>query len=329
MPHWRAEGFGLTVGLGVALAVGGGVLAAWSAWRLLSGVRRRWWLLAVPWLVVSAYLALWTVGQAVAASFPAHPPLGSRTPADLGLASRNVRLQTSDGVTLAAWWVPSRNRAAVVVSHGAGSTRTAVLDEAAVLAEEGYGVLLFDARGHGESGGRGMDFGWYGELDTAAAVDFLSAQPEIEHIGLLGLSMGGESAIGAAGADPRVEAVVAEGATSRVAEDKAYLDEYGVRGRIQQGVDRVTFGLAGLLTPAPSPKPLAESVRAASATPFLLVTAGDVETERLAADHLREAAPDAVTVWTVPGAGHVQGLQTDPDAWARQVLGFLDGELGG
>jgi pimeloyl-ACP methyl ester carboxylesterase len=32
-----------------------------------------------------------------------------------------------------------------------------------VLAEHGYGVLLFDARGHGLSEGTAMDFGWYGD----------------------------------------------------------------------------------------------------------------------------------------------------------------------
>ena len=61
--------------------------------------------------------------------------------------------------------------------HGSGSTRSAVLDQAAVLAEGGYGVLLFDARGHGESGGRAMDFGWYGDADIAGALDYLAGAP--------------------------------------------------------------------------------------------------------------------------------------------------------
>lgn len=100
-------------------------------------------------MLVAGYLALWTVGEGVAASVPAHPALGSRTPADVGLRYREVTLRSADGVDLAAWWVPSRNRAAVALFHGSGSTRTAVLDQAAVLAERGYGVLLVDARGHG------------------------------------------------------------------------------------------------------------------------------------------------------------------------------------
>lgn len=57
--------------------------------------------------------------------------------------------------------------------------------------------------------------------DLGAAVDFLAAQPAMEagRIGALGFSMGGEEAIGAQGADDRTAAVVAEGATVRVAGD--------------------------------------------------------------------------------------------------------------
>jgi pimeloyl-ACP methyl ester carboxylesterase len=333
LPHLTKEGAGGIALFGIAALAAGGLVAAWCGWRILSGLRRRWWLLALPVLLITTYLALWTVGQGVAAAVPARPALGSRTPADVGLRYDDVTLATSDGVTLAAWWVPSGNGAAVVLLHGAGSTRTAVLDHAAVLARHGYGVLLLDARGHGGSEGRGMDFGWYGERDAAAAVDFLAGRPQVapERIGLVGLSMGGEEAVGAAGADARVRAVVAEGATNRVAADKGYLAAYGVRGHVQRGIDEMTYVVADVLSAAPEPRPLRESVAAAqedgTPTPMLLVAAGDVETEPLAAAYLAEAAPAAVRVWTVPGAGHTHGLRTSPGDWERRVVSFLDEAL--
>jgi pimeloyl-ACP methyl ester carboxylesterase len=218
--------------------------------------------------------------------------------------------------------------------RGAGSTRTAVLDHAAVLGSHGYGVLLLDARGHGDSGGRGMDFGWYGERDVAAALDFVTGRPGVaaDRIGLVGLSMGGEVAIGAAGTDARVRAVVAEGATNRVAADKGYLSAYGVRGDLQRGIDWATYAVADLLSPAHPPAPLRDSMVDAQAdgtpTPVLLITAGKVDTARLAAEFIDDAAPDAVEIWTVPGAGHTRGLRTDPVAWETRVLGFLDAALG-
>ncbi|MGN6574842.1 MAG: alpha/beta hydrolase [Nocardioides sp.] len=237
LPRLSKETGGPLAWLGVLAVATGGTGAALSVRQLLRGASRRWWLLVGPALVVAGYLALWTVAQGVAASYPAHSALGSRTPAAVGLRFETVTLRTTDGVGLAAWWVPSENGAAVVLLHGAGSSRTAVLDHAAVLGTHGYGVLLLDARGHGGSGGRGMDFGWYGERDIAAALDFVVGGADVDagRIGLVGLSMGGEEAIGAAGLDPRVRAVVAEGATNRVAADKGYLSAYGVRGSSSAG----------------------------------------------------------------------------------------------
>jgi len=331
VPHLRKEGAGVVGILGVLLLAVGAVAAVRAARQLLSRTRRRWWALSIPLLLVTVYVGAWTVGQGVAASLPAHPELGSRTPADLGLAYDDVTLRTVDGVDLAGWWVAPRTGAAVVVLHGAGSTRTSALDQAGVLARAGFGVLLVDARGHGESEGRGMDLGWWGERDAAAAVDFVLAQPGVDadRVGLLGLSMGGEEAIGAAGVDVRIRGVVAEGATNRVASDKGYLDAYGVRGHLQRGIDSITYAVAGLLSPAPEPVPLRSSVLRASerGTRFLLVAAGEVETERLAAERLQRAAPASVEVWTVPGSGHVQGLDTAPAEWEQRVVGFLDAAL--
>jgi pimeloyl-ACP methyl ester carboxylesterase len=331
--HAAKEGVTPTSVLGFALVAASLLVVAWSVRHLLVHQRRRWQLLTIPVLLVTAYVGTWTLGQAVAASFPPRPDLGSRTPADLDLAFQSVAFPAEDGVRLAGWYLPARNGAAVVLLHGAGSTRTAVLDHAAVLNRAGYGVLLFDARGHGRSAGHGMDFGWYGESDVVGAIDFLASRSDLTatRVGLVGMSMGGEEAIGAAGIDDRVAAVVAEGATNRVSDDKAFLDRYGVRGRLQQGIDRVTYALTELLTAAPRPRALRDSVADAATrgqpTSFLLVTAGDLADERHAADLIRSAAPGAVEVWTVPDAGHTAGLRTAPDLWEDRVVGFLDRTL--
>jgi pimeloyl-ACP methyl ester carboxylesterase len=331
--HYAAAGLTTAAVLGFVLLVVGLATAVWAAVALLRSTRRRWWALTLPLVLVGTYLALWTIGQAVAAAYPPRPELDGSTPADVGLAYRDVAFPSSDGVRLEGWYVPSRNGAAVALLHGAGSTRSAVLDQAAVLAGHGYGVLLYDARGHGSSAGRGMDLGWYGERDAAGAVDFLVDQPDVSpgRIGLVGLSMGGEQAIGAAGVDDRVAAVVAEGATNRTADDKGFLSAYGARGEVQQWVDHLTYGVVDLLTDAPTPDPLRHAVGTATGrsdpTAFLLVAAGGVETEPLAADFISGDSTD-VEVWTVPGAGHTRGLRTAPEDWERRVIGFLDEHLG-
>jgi pimeloyl-ACP methyl ester carboxylesterase len=280
---------------------------------------------ALGWTVLAAMV----VAPAVAVNHVPRTQVGA-TPAEVGLTYEAVELEAADGVRLAAWYLPADGRpgeaeAAVVVRHGAGSTRSNVLAEAAVLVRAGFDVVMVDARGHGDSAGRAMDFGWDGEVDVAAAVGHLVDERGFAPgtVGVLGSSMGGEEALGAAGIDLRIGAVVAEGATARVAADKAWLsDAYGWRGAAQEQIERLQYGLTALLAEAPRPGSLRGSVAAADA-PVLLITAGDVADEARAAAFIAEGAPERVAVWTVPGAGHTDGLAVDPDGWARRVVGFF------
>ena len=228
---------------GVLMAAGGVVLLA-AGFAGLAASLRGWRRLAIVPAGVLVLVIAMPLTISVAATNVPRPDLGTETPTDRGLEYVEATFTTADGVQLSGWYIPSLNGAAVVMPHGATSTRTSVLDQAAVLARHGYGVLLFDARGMGRSGGRAMNLGWYGDRDLAAAIDYLEARPDVDpsKIAAVGESMGGEEAIGAIGRDPRLRAVVAEGATNRVAGDWGWLPQhYGVRGTIQQGINVVTF----------------------------------------------------------------------------------------
>ena len=304
--------------VGLLLAMSGTVLATRGRpviWRLGAGVGT----------IVVAALVAFVVAPAVAATNVPRPDLGA-TPASRGRAYETVTLSTADGVRLAGWYVPSTNRAAVVLLHGAGSTRSDVLDEAVVLASHGVGVLMIDARGHGDSGGRAMDFGWHGDADIAAATGYLAVRPDVdrERIGVVGMSMGGEQAIGASASNPLIRAVVAEGATARTADDEAWLsDQFGFPGFVQEQLERVQDWITDGLTSASVPTSLRRAVETSGDTRYLLITAGDVADEAHAAAYISAAAPERVRTWTVPDAGHTAGLHTQPRAWEERVIGFL------
>lgn len=336
---WLLVSVGLGVGLpraaggvpGVAVAVlalaAGAALAVVACMRLL-GVARGWSrLLLVPWLL-AVLVGVYSLSIALAAVFPTHPSSSLAIPSD----AVRVEMTAADGVHLAGWYLASRNGAAVVLRHGAGGTAADAIEHARALHTAGYGVLATDARGHGASDGQGMELGWFGDLDTAAAIDVLTERPEVDphRIGVVGLSMGGEEAIGVAGVDSRVRAVVAEGATGRTAADKAWLaEEYGAAGALQGMLDVVTYGLVDLLTPAAPPPTLEASVRASAPTPVLLLAAARVPDEHSVAERLAAVDPARIQLWDVPDAAHTQALSTHPDAWRTHVLGFLDAALGG
>ena len=167
--------------------------------------------------------------------------------------------------------------------------------------------------------------------EDATLTEYLASRPDIDpgRIGVVGFSMGGEEAIGAAATDPLISAVVAEGATGRRAADKDwYSDTYGARGSLQERLETVQDKITDFLTDASPPISLRSSVADAMDTRFLLIAAGNVEDEGHAADHIRSGASARVTMWTVDGADHVGGYDTQPEQWRRRVVDFLDATLG-
>ena len=133
--------------------------------------------------------------------------------ANLGARYERVSFTTSDGLELAGWYVPSKNGAAVIAFPGRNGPQA----QTRMLVRHGYGVLLFDRRGQGESEGDPHGFGWEGEKDIKAAIAFLQRRPDVdpERIGGLGLSVGGELMLQAAAETDALKAVVSEGAGSR------------------------------------------------------------------------------------------------------------------
>ncbi len=90
--------------------------------------------------------------------------------------------------------MPAAGYPAIVMFHGLGGNRSemnALAEQS--FANEGYAVLTFDARGHGESGGLFSADGPREVADSRELFDWLAAKPEVDgkHIGAWGISLGG------------------------------------------------------------------------------------------------------------------------------------------
>jgi ABC-2 type transport system ATP-binding protein len=105
---------------------------------------------------------------------------------------------------------------AVLLAHGFGGTKESVRADAEDLAELGYAVLTYTARGFGRSGGQiHLDHPDYEVRDAQRLLDWLAARPEVRRdadgdprVGVVGGSYGGALALLLAGTDPRVDAIV-------------------------------------------------------------------------------------------------------------------------
>ena len=123
-----------------------------------------------------------------------HAPRWEIQESSLGIPHEEVRIDASGGRTLSAWYVPSRNGAAVLVGHGSGGSRERVLEEIRLLAKHGYGVLAFDLFGNGESTGHSNGLGDNAQPAVDAALDYVAQRPDVdpERIAAFGSSLGGE-----------------------------------------------------------------------------------------------------------------------------------------
>src|SRR5690606_19488500 len=168
---------------------------------------------------------------------------------------------------LKGWYRAPANGAAILLLHGAGSSRESVRPYATFLVRHGYGVLALDLRGHGESAGKTNKLGWQGTRDVGAAVAFLQDRDEVQAIGGLGLSMGGEVLLGAAADYPAIGAIVADGATRRCTAELRALESE--RPLVRNFTARVWYAIVGLLTGEAPPRPLLDAMLASPSTRFL------------------------------------------------------------
>jgi uncharacterized protein len=325
--HIRWDGFARTDATGVAL-LGAVVLFTGAAATALRARKRttraRRIGRALATLAGAVPLALFAVLPLVVAMWLGGKPRRPLEPSTFPVAHSNVTLRAADGTRLSGWWVPSKNGGTVVLVHGGGGDRNGVRRQALLLARHGYGVLLYDERGRGRSGGTTQSMGWNWVQDVEAGVDFALRQPSTRRVGALGLSTGAEVAVTAAAHDPRIRGVVAEGLINRDLADS----------RHQRASDNVTglpywwatFAALEVETGTQPPEPLTDDLRRIAPRPLLIVAAEKNLPERVVAPVWRRSAGPTARLWLADN-DHTHALETFPREYERRVVGLFDRAL--
>ncbi len=253
-----------------------------------------------------------------------HPPRAAyqanENPAYYGAGYQSITLVTEDAIELACWYTPTQNGALILVAHGYGGMRSAALH--AMLARHGYGVLSWDARAHGESGGEISTWGAYEKRDVAAALKFAANQSGIENIGGLGQSMGAVTLIEAAADQPQLAALVLDSPFPAIAEMLARvvpspIFRPGLRIFIQLETGLSIEDLRPIAhIPTIQPRPV-----------FFIQGEADSTIPADSAMRLYAAAGEPRALWTEPGVEHVSMFTTYPDEYEQQVVAFFDSHL--
>ncbi|MFK0116887.1 CocE/NonD family hydrolase [Streptomyces sp. NPDC090994] len=167
----------------------------------LRGKRR--WPAAAAAVAVLAAAGTWT------AAADDDPPRVTRTDRTLTTAP-GIRIDTSYFTADA-----DGDRPAVLLGHGFGGSKDDVRAQAEKLAQDGYAVLTWSARGFGESTGKiALNAPDAEVADVSKLIDWLAKQPQVQldkagdpRVGMAGASYGGAIALLTAGHDDRVDAI--------------------------------------------------------------------------------------------------------------------------
>jgi alpha-beta hydrolase superfamily lysophospholipase len=242
----------------------------------------------------------------------------------------SLRLHTSDGEELGAWYLPGKpEQPAVILLHGNRATRSSMIPIAEFLHEAGHTMLMVTARAHGDSTGNKNDFGYSARHDVIAAVDELKERNPKRRIIVLGQSLGAAAALFAADElGKRVDGYILECPYQNL--DTAVRNR--TRAYLPWGLDWLAY--AGLNVVAPvmlSDKPKIDPAAAAERVPSgisVLILAGGCDDRATVAEahEIAHRLGNRARVEVFGDARHLGCLHCNATNYRRLVLEFLGGD---
>jgi alpha-beta hydrolase superfamily lysophospholipase len=276
--------------------------------------------LLVAWLAVSA---------AVAYKLTRRPraPFVESTFQFSWAALESLRLRTSDGLEIGAWFLAGRDEGpSVILLHGYGGCRKDSISLAKMLAQEGCSILVITLRAHGDSDGIVNDVGYSARHDVVAAVACLEQRRPGQPIFVQGTSLGAAAAIYAGGElQTRVAGYVLECPFRDI--------RSAVRNRTSAflpfPLDDIAYAGLNVVGPIFLPEmermaPVDRVTEIPASVPLLIMAGGRdnrARPEEVEAIYRRVASHAQFVLF--PEASHGQFCVQGGDTYRKAVLGFL------
>ncbi len=203
------------------------------------------------WLFIGAGIVAGLTAAVVALfvkmmTSPPRQPLWT-SPDDLGLPYENVNFPAHDGLRLSGWFLPTsgsptKGGATIIFLHGwlwnrlglaaddifsnvTGASAVEMLRLAHAMSNDGYNVLMYDTRNHGESAAAGpITFGLEESNDLLGALAYLDARMDVnmEQVGVVGFSMGANALLYTLPQTKQIKAAIAVQPTTATVFNKRF-----------------------------------------------------------------------------------------------------------
>ncbi|MCT2535972.1 alpha/beta hydrolase [Aquibacillus koreensis] len=246
-------------------------------------------------------------------------------------SAEQISITSYDDLNLHANFFKNTNSTgkAVILAHGYRGHKEQMGDLAQYYYEQGFDILMPDARGHGESEGEYIGYGWHDRLDYTKWIDWLIAEHETDHIFLQGNSMGASLVLMTSGEElpEQVKGIIADSGYTSVLDELSYQLKhlYSLPSfPIMQVTSVITNVRAGYTFEEAS---AIDQVKK-NTKPLLLVH-GDadelVPTEM--AYELYDAASGTKELWIVPKAGHTKAYDVATQEYQERLNAFIQNTL--
>ena len=255
--------------------------------------------------------------------------LGSVTPASLGMPYEDVTFQStaSDHIKLRGWFVRGNTNRALIMLHAKDNTRAFAhnLNLGRSLWQQGYSLLMFDLRAHGQSEGDHTTYGQYEQFDVVGAVNFLKSKGyNGASIGVIGWSLGAASALMGMSQTPDIKAGIIDSSYADL--DHIASLRLAQLGFFYPGVLVTSQVLWGMDINQARPE---EAIKKLGNRHVLLIHGEADTTVPISEMFLLQKAGglNVANTWVLPGINHAGAYPAQPEEYLRRTLAFFGREL--
>lgn len=243
------------------------------------------------------------------------------------LNGTEVTFKNKNGNNLSGWFVPGDDlHGGILLMHGVRSNRKEMIQRAVFLNKSGYSVLLFDFQAHGESEGDKITFGYLESQDAEAAYTYLTNNIKKKSVGVIGVSLGGASAL-LGGVAQKANALILEAVYPTFSE--------AVKNRISMHLGHIGHYLSPLLIWQIKPRlgfspeflrPI-DKLSELNTPVFIIAGTNDKHTTLSESKKMYNVAKEPKDLWLLQGAKHQNFHRYSPLIYQEKVLGFFNKHL--
>jgi uncharacterized protein len=302
-----------------------------------SQITKRRAMIAGGTLAVLAVLYVGLSWYVVAEALKAEVKEFEQLPGEVGLTFEDVEFHSrgDESVTLRGWWfVADDPVGSIIWVHGLDENRAEALPLLKDLVDEGFSILAFDQRGHGQSDKVPLGAGYKEPADVHGAIDFLLEDKGVAsgEVLLMGYSFGAAVVLMAAEGEPAVAGVYADSPFASLVDmmiaeiEKRTPIPSWLASLLRPGIVQIA-GLKGIQIDEVEPE-----ASVGRYTDMVIGLAHCLDDERIPVEHsyrIREAAADT-GVWfnRYPRCGHTEGYDNFRDQYVSIVTNYFLDQLG-